>query len=231
LIAIHGGFWRAKYGLGHLGHLCSALTAAGCATWNIEYRRLGQKGGGWTGTFLDIGKAAEHLAVLSEEFPLDLSRAAVLGHSAGGHLALWLAAASARRVASLMPGSADLRLPSLRAAISLAGVSDLATAWEMGLGDGVVSRLMGGSPQQYPERYAAGSPVELLPTGVPQILLHGRLDDCVPCVLSERYAEAARSCGDDLRLVTLENTGHFELIDPRSQAWAVVQAEVMAAIK
>ncbi|HEX9618479.1 MAG TPA: alpha/beta hydrolase [Anaerolineales bacterium] len=231
LIAIHGGFWRAKYGLEHLGHLCKALTGLGLATWNVEYRRLGQPGGGWPGTFQDIGMAAQRVEALAGEFPLDLGRLAVLGHSAGGHLALWLAAASAGRAISGVPELGDLRLPPLRSAISMAGVSDLAAAWEMGLGAGVVSGLMNGSPKQYPERYAAASPVEMLPIGIPQILLHGRLDATVPFALSERYAAVAESYGDPVRLVPLEGLGHFELIDPRSAAWPVVTAAVLIALQ
>src|SRR5437667_5575746 len=121
-IMIHGGFWRSIYGLEYLGHISAALTAAGIATWNIEYRRLGNPGGGWPGTFDDVANAAEHLRAIAGQFDLDLNRIISVGHSAGGHLAFWLAS----------------RKNILKAAISLAGVVDLRRAWELHLSNTVV---------------------------------------------------------------------------------------------
>src|SRR5579872_4131906 len=90
VIGIHGGYWRARYGLDYFGHVCAALTAAGIATWNIEYRRLGDDGGGWPGTFEDVALAADALRTVATSYPLDLTRVYAVGHSAGGQLALWL---------------------------------------------------------------------------------------------------------------------------------------------
>lgn len=222
-IAIHGGFWRNRYDLAHLGHLCAALTASGIATWNIEYRRIGDPGGGWPGTFQDVMLAARFLVDNATRYDIDPGRLAAIGHSAGGHLASWLAGGTNS------PGNGPIRtdrLP-LRAVVSLAGVLDLRQAWELELSEGAVRDLLGGSPDEVPERYAAASPIELLPAGVPHVLMHGDEDDIVPIEISERYHEAARSCGDDVTLRTLTGAGHFELIDPESLVWP----EVLAAIQ
>ncbi|HSN78701.1 MAG TPA: alpha/beta fold hydrolase [Anaerolineae bacterium] len=216
VVFIHGGYWRARYDLEHAGPLCQALAQAGVAVWNVEYRRVGNPGGGWPGTFADVLAALGHVRQLALNYPLDLERVTLMGHSAGGHLALW--AAAARRI----PGDHSLHdadpLP-LRRVVALAAVSDLRRAWELHLSSGAVAELLGGGPQQAPEAYALASPIELLPLDVPQILLHGDADEAVPYELSQRFHAAARAAGDDCALVTLPNTGHFELIDPRSAAW------------
>jgi len=129
-VVIHGGFWRAAYSLEHIGHLCAALTAAGVATWSLEYRRLGQPGGGWPGTLLDVGQGVDTLRAIAPGRPLDLERVLAIGHSAGGHLALWVAARPRLPVGS--PLHAPSPLP-LRGAVSLAGVADLRRAWELQL--------------------------------------------------------------------------------------------------
>jgi acetyl esterase/lipase len=211
VIVIHGGFWRAAYSLDHIGHLCAALTRAGFATWSLEYRRIGDPGGGWPGTGEDVVSGAVYLRKLAERYPLDLSRVVVAGHSAGGHLALWLAAQ---------------HKISLRGVVSLAGVADLRRAWELGLSDGVVGELLGGSPEQVPERYKQASPIELVPLGVPQRSLHGTRDDTVPIEIGWRYQKAAAAAGDDARLIELPGAGHFELIDPRSREWAAVERAI-----
>lgn len=209
VIAIHGGFWRARYDLGHLGHLCQAITSAGLATWSLEYRRVGQTGGGFPGTMEDVGSGADFLLQLAERFPLDVGRAVAIGHSAGGQLALWL-------------GARKRSLLSLRGVVALAAVSDLTAASALRLGGGIVDEMMGGTPPAAPARYAAASPIELLPAGVPQRLIHGEDDDVVPCSLSQRYCQEARARGDDASVEILSKVGHFEPIDPRSHAWPVV---------
>jgi acetyl esterase/lipase len=210
-IVVHGGFWRAKYGLDHLGHLCRELARQGIASWSLEYRRLGHAGGGWPGSCEDVRDGAAYLRTLAGRYPLDPDRAVALGHSAGGQLALWLAAQ---------------RCVPLRGVVSLAGVTDLRQAWQLGLSRGVVAEFLGGSPGEVPERYDRASPIELLPLGVPQRLVHGDLDDTVPAGMSRNYQAAARTRGDDAVLLALPGAGHFELIDPRAPEWDTVSQAV-----
>jgi len=220
LLVIHGGFWSSAYDLAHMGHLCAALTSKDVITCNLEYGRIGDSGGGWPGTFRDIAAATDFIFDrMSEDPRFDLGKTAALGFSAGGHLALWL---SGRH--KVGKGSPLRSRPKgiLRSAISLAGVTDLRAAWRLRLGDGMVKELMGGTPEEFPERYDASSPIELLPTGVTQVLIHGAADEIVPVSQSEGFVERAKRLGDDSLLVKLEHTGHFELVDPESNAWPTV---------
>jgi acetyl esterase/lipase len=210
-IVIHGGYWRAAYSLDHIGHVCAALARAGVAAWSLEYRRIGDAGGGWPGTGDDIVQGAQYLQTLAARYPLDLRRVVAVGHSAGGQLALWLGAQHSIE---------------LRGVVSLAGVVDLRRAWELRLSDGAVAELLGGPPEQVPERYRQASPIERVPMHVAARLLHGKQDDIVPIEMSRRYQAAAAAAGDDARLIEIDNAGHFELIDPRSQAWPIVERAV-----
>ena len=224
-IVIHGGFWRARYDLEHVGHLCLALGEAGVATWNVEYRRVGEAGGGWPGTFGDVEHAARHLFAVASDHRIDRDRVVALGHSAGGQLALWLASRSA--VAGDLDRGAAL---PLRGVVALAGVLDLRRAWELGLSDRAVVGLLGGTPAEVPGRYAAASPRELLPLGVRQVLIHGAEDEDVPVGMSEEYHAAAVASGDDADLVVLAGAGHFDPIDPGSRAWSSVSDAVLPMV-
>lgn len=213
VIVIHGGFWRAAYSLDHIGHLCAALSTAGLATWNLEYRRIGNDGGSWPGTFEDALRGAGYVATLAKKYPVDAEKTIAVGHSAGGHLALLLAARQ-----------------RVRGVVSLAGVADLRRAWELGLSNNAVASFLGGSPKEVPDRYREASPLELLPLGVPQRLVHGAKDDVVPYEISASYAKAAKAAGDDVDLVTLPEAGHFELIDPRSAEWPHIQQTILSLL-
>jgi acetyl esterase/lipase len=221
VIYIHGGFWRAHFDLSHAGHPCAALTAAGIATWNVEYRRLGNPGGGWPGTFRDAAMATNQVRLLAKDFPLDLDRTISMGHSAGGHLALWLEGREHIPLDSEIYQSNPF-LPG--GAVSLAGVVDLHAAWRLRLSGGVVHDLLGGTPEEVPERYAAASPAELLPLGRPHILIHGTADTIVPFEISAGYVDAASAYDDPATLLPLPDVGHFEPIDPRSTVWPQVLA-------
>jgi len=225
VVVIHGGFWRARYDLEHIGHACAALTSLGFATWSIEYRRIGNEGGGWPGTFLDVAAGTDHLRELAAPYNLDLDRVITLGHSAGGHLALWLEARSR------IPEGDPLYTPSplpVKWAVPLAGVVDLRMAWEKQLSNNVMEEFIG-SPSEYPERYATASPRELMPLGVPHTLVHGTDDENVPYEISSSYYEAAVAAGDSAELVTLGDAGHFEVIDPKSAEWKKVEEAVLRA--
>jgi acetyl esterase/lipase len=212
LISIHGGFWRAAFSLSHMGHLCAALADRGMASWNVEYRRLGHEGGGWPGSAEDVVEGAMHIVRLARDFPLDLTRVVVAGYSAGGQLALWLAAN---------------RKLKLRGAVSLAGVVDLRRAWELKLSDGIVGEYMGGSPDAAPERYAAASPIDLLPFRLPIRLIHGTEDSRVPYEISERFLARAAAKHEDCSLDRLEGADHYELIDPNKPECDSVQQTIM----
>jgi acetyl esterase/lipase len=217
-IIIHGGCWFSAYDIKHIGNFAAAVTRAGIATWTLEYRRVGDVGGGWPGTFLDIARGADHLRVLARSHPLDLRRVVAVGHSAGGQLALWLAAR--RR----LPASSPLRSPrplSLRGVVSLAGITDMR---QFGTRcNDAVGKLLDGPPEEAAARYGQTSPIELLPLEVPQRLIHGEQDRIVPVELGRKYEEAARKKGDDARLTVLDSVGHFELVAPQSSAWPTVE--------
>jgi acetyl esterase/lipase len=202
-VVIHGGFWRARYSRKLNRGLSRALADRGWAAWNLEYRRLGRlSGGGWPNTFADVGEGIDHLDRL---LGLDLSRVVAIGHSAGGHLAAWAATREAPRV-------------PITGVVSQAGVVDLRMAWELRLSGGVVRRLLDGTPEERPDRYRLASPAERLPLGVPILLVHGALDDIVPPVISERFAEAARAAGDDCTLHVVPGEDHMGHIDLRDAA-------------
>lgn len=222
VVVIHGGFWRARYDLAHVGHLAADLTSRGFATWSLEYRRVGHAGGGFPGTLRDVGAGVDHLRTIAAQHSLDVSRIVTLGHSAGGHLAAWVAARP--RVSD--PELTTIDPLKLAGVVSLAGVLDLHHAHSLRLSDGIVEEFLGGTPQQVPQRYAQASPHALLPLGLPQLLLHGTRDQTVPPALSSDYAAKARQLADDARYVPLEGADHFELIDPKSKEWPSVVAAV-----
>jgi acetyl esterase/lipase len=207
VINIHGGFWRARYDLAHAGHLCAALTAKGLATWNLEYRRVGNEGGGWPGTFEDIGNGYRFLAQIAKRYNLDTDKTLVMGHSAGGQLALCLAAHE----------------PRVKSVISLAGVVDLQRAWEQHLSNDAVVEFLGGKPKDVPEHYRDADPMELALKGATQRLIHGLADDVVPPDFSHSYVEQKKKRGEDVHLLEVSQSGHFELIDPHSVAWPKVE--------
>lgn len=227
VILIHGGYWRARYDLTLMRSLGEDLAARGSAAWNIEYRRVGDAGGGWPGTMLDVARATDYLRVLSPQYSLDLTRVVPIGHSAGGHLALWLAARSRIPADSPLAGSSiatrgnepPTPLP-LAGAISLAGVVDLEMAWKLQLSNSAVVELLGHTLPNAPERYKAASPAALLPLGVPQVLIHGTRDSSVPIEVSRTYFTKAKALGDPVTYIELEGIDHFDVINPRSTAWA-----------
>jgi acetyl esterase/lipase len=214
LLNIHGGFWRAKYGLAHAGHLCDALRAAGVATFNVEYRRVGNEGGGWPGTFADIRLAYRYVRQKYSRFNLDVKRLAVMGHSAGAQLALCLAAHES----------------SLEQIISLAGVVDLNKAFALHLSNDAVVGFLGGKPTDVRDHYREADPMDLRITQARQWLLHGADDDTVPPAFSRDYVEHKKKNGEHVELIEIAHAGHYDLIDPRSEAFKKVKIAVLSAL-
>ncbi len=226
VIAIHGGFWRNTYSLDHLGHLCAALTEQGLATWSIEYRRVGDPGGGWPGTFHDVTAAAAYLFEHTSGFGIDRERVVVLGHSAGGHLASWLAS-----MENVPWGSPIWAEPlNFRGAVPLAGVLDLRQGWLENLSNGAVADFLGGTPNEAPDRFFASSPIALLPSATPHLVVHGSDDGIVPANMSEMYHASATGMGGSATLLTLPGTDHFDIIDPESSVWPGVASAICALV-
>jgi acetyl esterase/lipase len=210
-ICIHGGYWRAKYDLEYFGHICAALTAKGLVTANLEYRRVGNPGGGWPGTFDDIRAAYQFIVQNANRYSIDTRRVIGIGHSAGGQLALCLAA----------------HQPELKAAISLAGVTDLQQAYQLHLSNNAVVEFLGGTPSQATDHYREADPMKLA-IKPPQWLVHGTQDDVVPPDLSRDYAKAKSK--EAVHLAMIEKAGHFEVVDPRSKGWDEVERVVQKSL-
>jgi acetyl esterase/lipase len=231
VVLVHGGCFKAAYAtLRDLAPMGDALKAAGIATWNIEYRRLGQPGGGWPGTYLDVGAATDHLRTLAGQHALDLGRVVIVGHSAGGHLAMWAAARARVPVGSALHSENPL---PVRGVLDLAGPVDLTAniaGYEGLCRDTVITGLLGGAPAAVPEHYAHASPMQLLPLRVPQVLIMGEYEDFVPRPVAERYARAAAQAGDRVRLIIIPRVGHFEIASPRASPWPEVQAAIRALL-
>ena len=222
IVLIHGGFWQAKYNLDENNPIADDLTKRGFATWNIEYRRVGEERGLWTETFNDVIDAINYLSNIKESYLLDLSNVTVIGHSAGGHLALWLGSKNEVRNND---GIFNELFVSIRKVISLAGVTDLMKMWEIHEQKGMkshVANLLGGPPAEFYERYKLTSPVELLPIKIKQVLLHGELDSHVPVELSKEYFLKAVEKDCDIELFILRDIEHFKIIEPNSSAWTSV---------
>jgi acetyl esterase/lipase len=219
VIFIHGGCWLSAYGIGHVGSLEHGLANEGYAVWSLEYRRVGDEGGGWPGTFLDVGRGVDHVRVLAAEHALDLDRVVVSGHSAGGHLALWVA--SRRKLQSDQVLYAVDPLP-VHGVLGLAPAPDLEALHEAGACGNVVDGLMGGSPVAVPERYAQASPMQLAPVPAPQTLVVGALDRAWGPAGRAYYRRALEVGDDEVTLVEAPESGHFEMIVPGTSTWPLV---------
>ncbi|MFZ0300219.1 MAG: alpha/beta hydrolase [Candidatus Sulfotelmatobacter sp.] len=212
-ICIHGGYWRAKYDLEYMGHLCAALTARGIATANLEYRRVGNVGGGWPATFEDVRASYQFLLHSARKYEFDARGVVVMGHSAGGQLGLCLAAHET----------------GVKAVVSLAGVVDLQQAYALHLSDDAVVEFLGGTPAEVADHYREADPMKL-EIRTRQWLVHGAEDDVVPPAFSRDYVAAKQKMKEDARLVEIPGTGHFEVVDPRSGAWRAVEKVVMETV-
>jgi acetyl esterase/lipase len=209
VIVIHGGCWVGFATAAYTAPLAAALTEKGFATWNLEYLQA-DDGGGWPATFLTVARGVDALRDAAAKYPLDLHKVVLMGHSAGGQLALWAAARWKLPLNSELHTVDPLRV---RGVLSLAGIVDMRAYLERGLERCAAGemRVMGGDCRQYPERYAQVSPSELLPLGVPQFLVWGEQDEIVPEELFPDYEQRARESGDQVHVIRLESAGHHEV--------------------
>jgi acetyl esterase/lipase len=230
VVVIHGGCWVQYADTSYTAPLASALLKEGWGTWNLEYRRAHEEGGGWPGTFLDVGRGVDALRDSAAKYQIDLNRVVVLGHSAGGQLALW--AAGRRRIPHDSALYAANPLP-LRGVVSLGGIADMRVYAERGpqgcAGGGL--RVMGGTATEQPARYAAASPAELLPLGTPQVLVWGEEDTIVPEKLFEDYEANAKKAGDPVEIIRVSKIGHHELCSPEAPGWPKIVGAVRGLFK
>jgi acetyl esterase/lipase len=209
-VLVHGGGWSAGYDLSLMAGLAADLPRRGWAAWNLEYRRVGPRsGGGWPQSGEDVRAGVAALAALpGEGVPVDLGRVIVVGHSAGGQLALWAAA---------RPGPDPPVRP--RGVVSQAGVVHLPRRR-----GAEVAAFLGGTWEEVPERYLEASPSSLLPVGVPLLLVQGTADTVVPPAMAERFAQRARAAGDEVALALRPGEDHLAHLDPAGGAWAAACA-------
>jgi acetyl esterase/lipase len=231
VVLIHGGCFKAAYATAqYFGAMADALKADGIATWNIEYRRLGEPGSGWPGTYLDVGRAVDHVRAFAGEYHLDLGRVAVVGHSAGGHLAMWTAAR--RRLTKASELYVEDPLP-VRGVMDLAGPVDMTAnipLYETLCRDTVITSMLGGTPAAVPEHYAQASAIKLLPLGIPQVLVLGSHEEFVPLHLFDAYMKAATRAGDHVRRILIPGAGHFEIASPLSFTWPQVESAIKSLL-
>lgn len=222
VVLVHGGYWRSYWALDLMDDLAVALTDAGYATWNLEYRR---GHGAASGALADVGAGIDHLRRIADGadpdlgVELDLDRVALVGHSAGGHLALWAAGRSAQ-------GEPAALRPAL--CVGLAPVADLHGCAERGLGEDAAREFFGAAPWDDPERYLAADPSHRLPVGVPVAVVQGLLDAPDLVDLNRGYAGRSAAASTELQHIELPGVDHFHVIDPVTPAWARVEA-VLAA--
>jgi len=238
VVLIHGGCWKAQLpgldpratSLDLLKPIAAALAETGIASWNVEYRRVGNDGGSWPGTFHDVGRAIDFLRTIAEKHSLDLKRVIVGGHSAGGQLAFW--AAARPKLPPSNPLYSKEPLP-LKAVLNLDGPIDLKTGaafTEQFCGFPAIHEFLGGSPDAYPDRYAAGSANSYMPLGVNQLIVMGALLGGISDQIST-YTKAAKSKGDNVTVLDLTKAGHFGFLFPKSDEWKSVQARISALVK
>lgn len=210
VVVIHGGCWDVQFGsTGTIAPLADALTKRGIATLNIQYRVLGDPGGGWPGSMRDAGAAIDAVRGLATRYPINPDRLVVVGHSAGAQLALW----SAMR-GKLSAGSdiavADPLLPKAVVAIDGPGTLAEFIGKDAEICDKpVIVPFMGGTPRQVPQHYQDASPQEHLPLGVPQYFAQAAFAD-----LMVPYISRARRSGDPVVTYRPDRGGHFSIINP-----------------
>jgi acetyl esterase/lipase len=234
IVFIHGGWWQSAYDLSYASFLCQAMAAQGIAVWSLEYRRVGDAGGGWPGTMQDVAAGMDQVVKLASAYPIDTRRVITAGHSAGGQLAFWLAGRHhiphTSPLAEPQPNLALSGTVALAGAVDLQLTIDLSGFFSFRNGAPSVRDLMGGDAKQHPDRFAAANPGQLLPLGIPQILVQGKDDDQIPPQLPSRWAENARRQGDSVDEKIVPGADHFDVVDPESSAWHVTRDALRALL-
>jgi acetyl esterase/lipase len=240
VLMVHGGCWQTEIADRRIMNwIADDLRKRGIAVWNIDYRGVDRTGGGYPGTFADAAAAADALRDLQGKYPLDLSPVVAVGHSAGGHLALWLAARrspKARAPGPLIPRGSPLVASDplkIDTVVSLGGLPDLelaATPPGSGCGTEVIEKLVGPPTLSSRNVYADTSVPRLAPLGVRQVLINGLQDRIIPTAYAEDYASKMRSAGDKVKVRMIDRTGHVELIAPETAAWAATVEEIEKAL-
>ena len=231
VIMIHGGCWQTHIADRSLMNwVADDLRRSGYAVWNIDYRGTDRPGGGYPGTFKDVADATDLIRTDAAKYNLDIGKLVAIGHSAGGHLALWLAGRPRLSPSSALYNQNPVAISSV---ISLGGLPDLdavAKSPDNGCGTDVVSALTGEPTAERPDVLADTSVVRLLPLGVPQDLINGRRDRVIPYRLATGYLAKAEAAGDKVVLHTIPHTGHVELISPETPAWAEAKRLINSAL-
>ena len=228
-IIIHGGCWISTFAdLKNTAALSDALRNEGIATWNIEYRRIDNPGGGWPGTFQDVADAVDFLPSIAKKYSLDLSHVIVIGQSAGGHFALWVAARHNLPASSVLYRKNPL---AVKGVISLGGVPNLSAFREYGkkvCDTDAIGKLLGDDPEK---NYKEASPSELLPLGTKQILIYGEDEISVPASFGYDYKKMASAKGDRVTVTTVKYAAHHEYNVPNSVTWPAIMGNVKALLK
>jgi len=227
VVFVHGGGWSSSWSNGYSARLVEAIHDLGVATWDLEFRRMGNTGGGWPGTFLDVALGTDYLRTLATRFPLDLNRVVVAGHSSGGHLVAWLAGRHR------LPADSPLYRPdALRPAgvLSLAGIPDLDGALVQGNRTDVLQLLGVATRAEAMSRYDDASPIETLPHGVPEIHIVGTRDNPWRIAITRDYVSLAKSMGEQAEIVLLDGANHFDVVDPCGPAWPPIARAVLSLL-
>lgn len=221
IIIIHGGCWVSSYADYHfMDKFADSLTELGYATWNIEYRALGT-GGDWPVIFQDVGKAVDYTRELAKNYSIDSNKVAIIGHSAGGHLALW--AASRENITSGNEIFTDYPL-AIKGVISLAGVANVAASNSCyTFASNVIGLPITSQDNSLASRLKITSPLQMLPTKTKTILISGSKDRIVPDYIGTEYSIRANELGDASLHYILQGLDHFDLIDPFKTNWSLYQ--------
>jgi acetyl esterase/lipase len=230
-VIIHGGCWLSKIAnYHHTSALADALRRIGIATWNIEYRLIDNPGGGWPGTFLDVAHGIDYLRTIAKIYDLDLESVIILGHSSGGQLALWVASRYLIPKDNLLYIENPLKIRGVIALSAATDLRKLELTDEKVCGDDVIVKLIGGLPDEVPERYQYTSPIEFLPIGIPQTVIIGAQDMPILIESNKDYVASAKNMGDEAQLLIVKNASHHEVVAPGSSAWLTVRSAVLSML-